>query len=134
MTVAQLTAPLVKLEIDVTERLEPRPEPRACDARLGDRSDPALVGRGEVQDPVGLAEPDGAQQRQPRTPSASASSLVQSRHLPGNDGMAPRSLEGAALAPRERRRASRGAGIRAATASLKGIDGCCQDVLHRLVG
>ncbi len=101
----------------MTERLEPRPEPRARATRaLGDRTDPALIGREEVQDPVGLAEPDGAQHDSldlPR-PRAHSSSL----------GTCPETTAGTAdtsrarLSPLGNDGEQVVAGIRAAAASL----------------
>ena len=57
----QLARALVQHQLDVRERLEPRAEARLrlADA-LRDRADPAAVGRVDVQDPVGLAEPERA--------------------------------------------------------------------------
>ena len=54
----ELTRPLVQHQLDVRERFEPRTETRLrlADA-LRDRADPASFGGVDVQDPVGLGEP-----------------------------------------------------------------------------
>ena len=58
----QVAASLVQDRADVEERLQPGPEAAARAPRaLGDRAEPAVRGRVQVQDPVGLAVADRAQ-------------------------------------------------------------------------
>ena len=62
MTVKQLAAPLVQYRVNMEERLEPGPEAAASPpSALRDRAQAAVVGRVEVQDPIGLAVADRAQ-------------------------------------------------------------------------
>jgi hypothetical protein len=58
----ELPAALVQEQLDVAERLQPAAEARARLANaLGDRADAPLLERVQVEDAVGLAEADGAE-------------------------------------------------------------------------
>ena len=79
----QLAGALVQHQLDVRERLEPRAEARLRPPHaLRDRADAAAVGRVDVQDAVGLAEPERAEHDRLRP--------VRARHPPslrrGRDG------------------------------------------------
>ena len=62
MTVWSSPEPWWSMQLDVRERLEPRAEAglRLADA-LRDRADAAAVERVEVEDAIGLAEPERAE-------------------------------------------------------------------------
>src|SRR5436189_3490610 len=58
----ELAEALVQVQRDVRERLEPRAQPRLrLPDPLGDRADPPPLERVEVEDPVGLAEAERAE-------------------------------------------------------------------------
>jgi hypothetical protein len=58
----ELATPAMKLELDVRERLEQRPETRTrLPGAFRDRAHPTLLLREQVQDPVGLTEAQRAQ-------------------------------------------------------------------------
>ncbi len=73
----QLPRAVVKKQLDVRERLEPRAEARLRLAdSLRDRADPAAVGRVHVEDAVGLAEAERAEDDRLRLVRATHQSLV----------------------------------------------------------
>ena len=58
----QVAAPLVQDQPDLQEGLEPGAEAAAGATRtLGDRAQPPVIGRVQVEDPIGLAVADRAQ-------------------------------------------------------------------------
>ena len=75
----ELAAPLVKVQRDVAERLEPGADARAgAPGSLRDRTDPSALRREQVEDPVRLAEPQRAQDDglRPVGPGAHGRSVV----------------------------------------------------------
>ena len=77
----ELAAPLVKVQRDLAERLEPGADARAgAPDSLRDRTDPAALRREQMEDPVCLAEPQRAQDDglRPVGPGAHGCSVVRS--------------------------------------------------------